>query len=149
MPDQFIYSTDDVLRMLDALMVDRGGAWWSEFLADHVSSCPFLVDWPDENLAEWFSEGLLAPGRVLELGCGNGRNATYLAGLGCHVDAVDFSAQAANWARDRAAAAGVVVNVQCCSIFDAAFTTGSYDLAASTTFPRTAARTMSNWYTGP
>jgi SAM-dependent methyltransferase len=128
MPDQFIYSTDDVLRMLDALVLGRGGAWWSEFLADHVSSCPFLVDWPDQNLAEWFSEGLLAPGRVLELGCGNGRNATYLAGLGCHVDAVDFSAQAASWARDRAASAGVAVNVQCCSIFDAAFTAWSYDL---------------------
>jgi len=128
MPDQFIYSTDDVLRMLDALVMGRGGAWWSEFLADHVSSCPFLVDWPDENLAEWFSEGLLAPGRVLELGCGNGRNAAYLAGLGCHVDAVDFSAQAASWARDRAVAAGVAVSVQCCSIFDAAFIAGSYDL---------------------
>ena len=98
MPDQFIYSTDDVLRMLDALVMDRGGAWWSEFLAEHSTTCPFLVDWPDESLAEWFGAGLLTPGRVLELGCGNGRNATYLAGLGCRVDAVDFSAQAADWA---------------------------------------------------
>jgi len=128
MLDQFIYSTDDVLRMLDALVMDRGGAWWSEFLSAHATSCPFLVNWPDENLAEWFSEGMLAPGRVLELGCGNGRNATYLAGLGCHVDAVDFSAQAASWAKDRAASAGVAVNIQCCSMFDAAFTAGSYDL---------------------
>ena len=120
MPDQFIYSTDDVLRMLDALVMDRGGAWWSEFLAEHSTTCPFLVDWPDE--------GLLTPGRVLELGCGNGRNATYLAGLGCRVDAVDFSAQAAGWARERAASAGVTVNVQRCSIFDAAITAGSCDL---------------------
>ena len=128
MPDQFIYSTDDVLRMLDALVMDRGGAWWSEFLAEHSTTCPFLVDWPDESLAEWFGEGLLTPGRVLELGCGNGRNATYLAGLGCRVDAVDFSAQAAGWARERAASAGVTVNVQCCSIFDAAIMAGSCDL---------------------
>jgi SAM-dependent methyltransferase len=128
MQDQFIYSTDDVLRMLDSLVMDRGGAWWSEFLAEHSTTCPFLVDWPDESLAEWFGEGLLTPGRVLELGCGNGRNATYLAGLGCRVDAVDFSAQAAGWARERAAAAGVTVNVQCCSIFDAAITAGSCDL---------------------
>src|SRR6516165_356729 len=120
MPDQFIYSTDDVLRMLDALVMDRGGAWWSEFLAEHSTTCPFLVDWPDE--------GLLTPGRVLELGCGNGRNATFLAGQGCRVDAVDFSAQAAGWARERAASAGVTVNVQCCSIFDAAITAGSCDL---------------------
>ena len=128
MPDQFIYSTDDVLRMLDALVMDRGAAWWSEFLAEHSTTCPFLVDWPDESLAEWFGAGLLTPGRVLELGCGNGRNATYLAGLGCRVDAVDFSAQAAGWARERAASAGVTVNVQRCSIFDAAITAGSCDL---------------------
>src|SRR5215831_5862447 len=69
MPDQFIYSTGDVLRMLDALVMGRGGAWWSEFLANHVSSCPFLVDWPDENLAEWLSEGLLAPGGSYGLVC--------------------------------------------------------------------------------
>jgi SAM-dependent methyltransferase len=128
MPDQFIYSTDDVLRMLDALVVDRGGAWWSEFFAGHATSCPFLVDWPDENLAEWCGEGLLTPGRALELGCGNGRNATYLAGLGWAVDAVDFSAQAIDWARARAASAGVAVSFQQCSIFDAAVAAASYDL---------------------
>lgn len=128
MLDQFIYSSDDVLRMLDALLMDRGGAWWSEFLTDHATTCPFLVDWPDENLAEWFGDDLLEPGRVLELGCGNGRNATYLARLGCQVDAVDFSAQAIDWARQRAASAGVSVAFQHCSIFDAAIPAGSYDM---------------------
>jgi SAM-dependent methyltransferase len=128
MLDQFIYSTDDVLRMLDALVVDHDGSWWSEFLADRAASCPFLVDWPDESLAEWFGTGLLTPGRVLELGCGNGRNASYLAGLGCTVDAVDFSAQAIDWARARAESDGVPVSFQQCSIFDATVTAGSYDL---------------------
>ncbi len=128
MPDQFIYSTGDVLRMLDALVMDRGGAWWSEFFTEHGARCPFLVDWPDENLAEWFGDGLLKPGRVLELGCGNGRDAVYLASLGCRVDAVDFSTQAIDWATERAASAGVSVDFQCCSIFDAAVPAGSYDL---------------------
>jgi len=128
MLDQFIYSTDDVLRMLDTLVMDRGGPWWSEFFADRVTSCPFLVDWPDENLVEWFDAGLLVPGRVLELGCGNGRAAAYLAGLGCRVDAVDFSAQAIEWATARAASAGVSVDFQCCSIFDATVPLGCYDL---------------------
>jgi len=128
MLDRFIYSTDDVLRMLDTLVMDRGGPWWSEFFADHVTSCPFLVDWPDENLVEWFDSGLLAPCRVLELGCGNGRDAAYLAGLGCRVDAVDFSAQAIEWATARAASAGVSVDFQCCSIFDATVPLGCYDL---------------------
>jgi SAM-dependent methyltransferase len=126
MPDRFIYTHDDVLRMLDTLLAGDGG--WDGFFADRARPCPFLVESPDENLAEWFGEGLLTPGRVLELGCGHGRNATYLAGLGCGVDAVDFSAQAVEWARERAERVGVSVDFRRSSIFDAAFTAGSYDL---------------------
>jgi SAM-dependent methyltransferase len=127
MQDQFIYTTDDVLRMLDTL-VGQGSAWWGEFFADRAKPCPFFTDRPDENLAGWFGAGLLGPGRVLELGCGHGRNAIYLASLGCHVDAVDFSAQAVEWAGERAELAGAPVRFQRCSIFDAVFSDGSYDL---------------------
>lgn len=126
--DQFIYTGDDVTRMLDILLSQRGSDWWGEFFADRSRPCPFFVEWPDENLAAWFSERTLRPGRVLELGCGNGRNAIYLAGLGCQVDAVDFSQQALKWARERAQSACAVVNFQQCSIFDAEFAEGSYDL---------------------
>jgi 2-polyprenyl-3-methyl-5-hydroxy-6-metoxy-1,4-benzoquinol methylase len=104
MQDWFIYTTDDVLLMLDALLADGD------------------ADWNDENLVAWFGEGLLTPGRVLELGCGHGRNATYLAGLACGVDAVDLSAQAIEWAQKRAKSAGVSVEFQYCSICDATFT---------------------------
>jgi SAM-dependent methyltransferase len=128
MPEQFVYSVDDVLRMLDALIAGGDGVRWEEFFADRDRPCPFFTTWPDENLAEWFKDGLLRPGRVLELGCGNGRNAVYLAGLGCEVDAVDISARAIEWARERAEAAGVRIGFQCRSIFDADVATGSYDL---------------------
>jgi cyclopropane fatty-acyl-phospholipid synthase-like methyltransferase len=47
---------------------------------------------------------------------------------GCDVDAVDFSAQAVEWAAERAASAGVSVNFQCCSIFDATVPEGACDL---------------------
>lgn len=127
-PDQFIYTHDDVLRMLDALLDSRGSAWWGEFFADRAKPCPFFVEWPDENLVEWFGDGTLTPGRVLELGCGHGRNALYLASRGCRVDAVDFSAQAIDWAKERARPAAATVHFQHCSIFDATFTEGRYDL---------------------
>jgi SAM-dependent methyltransferase len=126
--EPFVYTRDDVLRMLDGLLASHGSAWWGEFFADRAKPCPFFVDWPDENLAQWFGDGTLAPGRVLELGCGHGRNALYLAGQGCHVDAVDFSAQAIGWATERAQSAAAAVHFQCCSIFDATFPEASYDL---------------------
>ncbi len=34
MQDQFVYTCDDVLRMLDALLEVRDGTWWDEFFAD-------------------------------------------------------------------------------------------------------------------
>lgn len=67
MRDQFIYTCDDVLRMLDALLARSGSAWWDQFFADPSRPCPFLAEWPDENLAAWFCEGLLTPGRVFDL----------------------------------------------------------------------------------
>jgi SAM-dependent methyltransferase len=131
--DSFVFSTGDVLAMLDDLLEhgngDRAtGEGWDGFFADRSRPCPFRTDAPDENLAGWFTDGRLAPGRVLELGCGEGRNAVYLAGLGCTVDAVDFSALAVEQACERARRAGVTVDFQCCSIFAAALPGEGYDL---------------------
>jgi len=128
MPDQFIYTTDDTLRMLDGLLAERDGAWWNGFFSNRAKPCPFFVEWPDENLVEWFDQGRLAPGHVLELGCGHGRNAIFLAGRGCTVDAVDFSAEALGWAAEQAKTAGVTVNFQPGNIFDVTIAEGSYDL---------------------
>jgi SAM-dependent methyltransferase len=51
----------------------------------------------------------LPPGRALDLGCGAGRNAVWLAERGWRVTAVDFSDVALGLARDRAATRGVDV----------------------------------------
>lgn len=114
---------------------DRGPAWpaedagwWDGFFADRARAVPFFTARPDENLAEWLSEGLIAPGRVLELGCGNGRNAIFLARLGCDVTAVDFSERALAWARESARQAGVRPEFRRCSVFDAQVPAGSCDL---------------------
>lgn len=49
----------------------------------------------------------LPPGRALDLGCGEGADAIWLAGLGWRVTAVDVSATALRRAAEDAAAAGV------------------------------------------
>ena len=48
-----------------------------------------------------------APKHVLDLGCGNGRNAVYLAEKGCEVIAIDFSPAALNKAARAARLADV------------------------------------------
>lgn len=53
----------------------------------------------------------LAPGRALELGCGEGADAVWLAGRGWRVDAVDISPTAVERARAAAEAAGVADRV--------------------------------------
>ena len=53
---------------------------------------------------------LVAPGRALDVACGAGRNALYLAGLGWKVTAVDRSTAAIRLLRERAA--GVAVDAR-------------------------------------
>jgi SAM-dependent methyltransferase len=51
-----------------------------------------------------------SPGRALDIGCGTGRDAVYLAGRGWTVTGVDSVPRALDAARRRAAASGVSVN---------------------------------------
>lgn len=54
----------------------------------------------------------LAPGRALDLGCGEGADAIWLARRGWHVVAVDVSQTALNRAAEDAAAAGVADRIR-------------------------------------
>lgn len=53
---------------------------------------------------------LLPKGRTLDLACGAGRNALFLAGLGHDVDAVDISSVALTRGKQRAEAEGLAIN---------------------------------------
>jgi SAM-dependent methyltransferase len=131
--DRSIRTVEDVLRLLDGMFApdaDRwtaegGSSWWDGFYGDRAKPVPFFVAKPDENLVSYVDRGVIAPGRALDLGCGPGRNAIYLARSGFQVDAVDISAAAIGWATDRAREAGVAVDFQC---RDAFTITGRYDL---------------------
>jgi SAM-dependent methyltransferase len=66
---------------------------------------------PPELVALVEGHGGLPSGRALELGCGTGTNATYLALHGWEVVAVDLIDRAVDQARKKAAAAGVSVRL--------------------------------------
>jgi len=125
--EQRIRDIEGVLALLDELLAPTDGDWWDGFYADRSRGIPFFVDKPDEHLAEAVEQGIARPGRALDLGCGPGRNALHLAAAGFAVDAVDLSATAITWARERAAGAGVEVDWRVADAFTADLP-GPYDL---------------------
>lgn len=60
---------------------------------------------PDPNLVELVTSGVVAQGRALEIGCGTGTNALWLAAQGFEVLALDLAPLAVERARAKAAAA--------------------------------------------
>ncbi len=103
-------SVDDVLELMDRLFdasADRwsdeaGATWWDAFYTDRDRAVPFFANRPDENLVDHVERGRVEVGRALDIGCGTGRNALWLAEHGFDVDAVDLSATAVDWASERA-----------------------------------------------
>ncbi|MGD2048880.1 MAG: class I SAM-dependent methyltransferase, partial [Chloroflexota bacterium] len=71
----------------------------------------------------------LQPGRALDLGCGYGRAAIYMASLGWQVDAVDFIPEAIEEASGRARQAGVDVRFYVAQVTSLDFLGGPYDFA--------------------
>ncbi len=71
----------------------------------------------------------LPAGRALDLGCGYGRAAIYMAQQGWEVDGVDFIPQAIEEAGRRGAAAGVAVRWHLADMMELTFLTPPYDLA--------------------
>ncbi|MBT9492661.1 MAG: class I SAM-dependent methyltransferase [Paucibacter sp.] len=112
----------------DARLSDRAGAWWDGFYADRSKAVPFFGTAPDECLHEWLAEGLLARGAALDLGCGNGRNAIYLAQAGFDAEGIDYSQAAIAWAAQRASEAGVDVRLRHGSVFELEIEPAAYDL---------------------
>jgi SAM-dependent methyltransferase len=70
----------------------------------------FRMPWetgPRDELVELLESGRILPCRAIDLGCGTGSNAVFLAQHGFEVTGVDFVSSAIKKARRRAEAAGV------------------------------------------
>ncbi len=94
---------------------------WDRHHAEHPWSSE-----PDPLLVEL--AGPLPPGRALDLGCGTGRNALWLARQGWQVTGIDGSAVGLAKARERALAAGLELELIQADITDQTLATGHYDL---------------------
>jgi SAM-dependent methyltransferase len=84
---------------------------------------------PSALLAEWLPR--LPRGRALDVACGAGRNALYLAANGYTVSALDISAVALERGRRSAAAAALTIDWRCADLdgdLDEALPAGPYDL---------------------
>ncbi|MEV7074010.1 class I SAM-dependent methyltransferase [Streptomyces sp. NPDC093990] len=135
--DRTMRTVEDVLQLLDTLFAPRAdrwtedaGSWWDGFYADRSKPVPFFVAKPDENLVSCLDRGLVTTGRALDLGCGPGRNALYLASRGFEVDAVDLSPAAIAWAGERVLETAADVRFVCGDAFSLSGRElcGTYDL---------------------
>jgi 2-polyprenyl-3-methyl-5-hydroxy-6-metoxy-1,4-benzoquinol methylase len=81
---------------------------------------------PNRFLVAEVSE--LEPGRALDLACGEGQNAIWLASLGWDVTGVDFSEAAIEKARNRAERDGVRVEFACADLLEYQPDPAAFDL---------------------
>jgi len=72
----------------------------------------------------------LTPGRALDVGCGEGADAIWLARSGWTVTAIDISDVALTRAREAAELAGAVVEWVCGDVLQTPFPAGSFDLVS-------------------
>ncbi|MBG9455607.1 methyltransferase [Lysinibacillus sphaericus] len=121
-----IKSNEQLLVVLDNLLREPQ-KFWNEFYDQTFEKIPFFINKPDENLVSYLEEKMIRPNKVLELGCGAGRNAIYLAKQGCSVVGVDLSDKALQWAQRRVDEANVNVELICANIFELNLQEESFD----------------------
>jgi len=102
---------DDIMDFLDDKVASVS---WDEFYGERKFPAPFILQntMPDENLVE-FLDGDKAIETAIEFGCGEGRNAIYMAQKGISVTALDLSPVAIENARSMADENHVTIDFRC------------------------------------
>src|SRR5262245_48124825 len=87
--------------------------WDGRYVRDET---PWETGHPSTELQRVVGEEQIAPCRAIDMGCGTGANAVWLALRGFDVVGVDFSAIAIQRAQQRAAGARIPVQFLCADI---------------------------------
>lgn len=118
----------DLLTLLDNKFDKRKPDFWVRFYENRSAPVPFFIDAPDENLVELVENRRILPGKVLDIGCGPGRNTLYLQSCGFSATGVDFSPTAIAWAKERNADRGLYAHFVNDSIFQIDLQSEAYDV---------------------
>jgi 2-polyprenyl-3-methyl-5-hydroxy-6-metoxy-1,4-benzoquinol methylase len=101
---------------------------WEEIYSKHsLAEIPWHAERPDEELIDVIENKKIKPDSVLDVGCGAGTDALYLASKGCKVTAIDISHEAIKIARERAGKAGVEIDFIAGNFVDVEFHNESFD----------------------
>ena len=110
----------------------RKSLGWEAIYSSRMRGLLGPLQWESPNpvgaLVELFKRPGFQPASVLELGCGDGVNAVFMAGRGCRVTAVDVSKTALEMGRERQREAGVEVEFVLGDVFELELGKQAYDL---------------------
>jgi SAM-dependent methyltransferase len=99
---------------------------WNERYQD--ADTPWDTGEPDVHLVEFVHSGAVRPGRALDVGCGTGTNAIWLAGQGFSVLGVDLAPLAIEQARAKAAGAKLECRFESLDFLNDRVPGGPFDL---------------------
>ena len=88
---------------------------------------PWDLGFPQPAIVELAEGGEFKPGRVLDVGCGTGENALYLASKGFSVVGADLASRAIAMAKRKAFERGLKVDFQRGNVLSLDFDDGSFD----------------------
>jgi len=95
-----------------------------------VEEIPWIVEKPPKALVDLVDSGVIRPCRAVDLGCGTGNYAIYLAGRGFQVAGIDISPTAIAIARENAKKKGVRCDFIAADVLgDLGDVSGTFDFA--------------------
>ena len=101
---------------------------WDAVYSQHsLAEIRWHSDKPDQELIDLIENSGIETRRTLDVGCGAGTDAIYLASKGSQVTAIDISHEAVRIARERAKKAGVKIDFISGNFLDVEFDNESFD----------------------